>query len=72
MLLKHDDSLDHGLARKAIPGSGIEDACLVNGQVADQGKSVDSAVAVDGHCVDKSGEAQTIAKGERDNTGAGE
>ena len=65
-------SLDHGLASKAIPGSHVEDACFVNGQVAHQGKPVDGAVAVDRHCVDKGGEAETVPQGEGDDTCAGQ
>lgn len=66
------DSLDHGLAREAVPRSHVEDACLVNGQIAHQCKSVDSAVAVNRHCVDKGGEAEPIPQGEGNNACAGQ
>lgn len=65
-------SLDHGLPCKSVPGSHVEDASLVNGQVADQAEAVDCLVAIHGDCVDKGGEAQAIAKGERNDAGTGQ
>lgn len=65
-------SLDHGLASKSVPGSHVEDASLVNGQVADEAEAVDCLVAVDWHCVDKGGEAQAIAQSEGDDACAGQ
>lgn len=65
-------SLDHGLSGKSVPGSHVEDASLVNGQVADQAEAVDCLVAVDRHCVDKGSEAQAVAQSEGDNACAGQ
>lgn len=72
VLAKQRNLLDHGLASEAVPGSHIEDACPVTGQVAHQGKPIDSAVATDRYCVHKGSEAQTISQSERDDTSAGQ